>query len=30
MTELFGDEHRILQDTCETRKLADRMEEVII
>jgi len=30
MTELFGDEHRILQDTFETRKLADRMEEVII
>ncbi len=30
MTELFGDKHRILQDTFETRKLADRMEEVII
>jgi len=30
MTELFGDEHRILQDTFETRKLADRMEDVII
>jgi len=30
MTELFGDEHRLLQDIFETRKLADRMEEVII
>ncbi|NOQ65378.1 MAG: pyridoxamine 5'-phosphate oxidase family protein [Methyloprofundus sp.] len=30
MTELFGDEHRTLQDAFATRKLADRMEEVIV
>ena len=30
MSDLYGDTHRTLQDSFETRKLADRMEEIII
>lgn len=30
MSDFYGDEHRVLQDQFETRKMADRLEEMII
>jgi uncharacterized protein len=30
MTDLYGNKHRALQDEFETRKLADRLEEMIV
>ena len=30
MKEMYGQEHRELQDQFETRKLADRLEEIIV
>lgn len=30
MSRLYGDEHRAMQDVFETRKLADRVEEIIV
>ena len=30
MSDIYGDSHRELQDTFETRKLADRLEEIIV
>ena len=30
MSDIYGDTHRALQDTFETRKLADRLEEIIV
>ncbi len=30
MTRLYGEQHRVLQDQFETRKLADRVEEAVV
>jgi hypothetical protein len=30
MTDIYGDKHHALQDEFETRKLADRLEEIIV